>query len=172
MGLPITAGCDASSMAMQCLRPLRHSGAQSSGRLLCCNGSPGSLGLPLMRWSVHRRVVRAGLITTVTATSIVHSTERKATWRGHQANRVGIFSKADMDRLLDLTGRKPFWIGLNDSESRGRWEWVSGEPVTYTNWRKSPARGKSTRRCVLVSRRANRQIRDCKTGRGHRYVKT
>ncbi|XP_055794735.1 FRAS1-related extracellular matrix protein 1-like [Salvelinus fontinalis] len=130
-----------------------------------------------MRWSVRRRVVRAGLITTVTATSIVPSARRHGALpsgnagRGHQANQVGIFSKADMDRLLDLSGRKPFWIGLNDSESRGRWEWVSGEPVTYTNWRKSPARGKSTRRCVLVSR-SNRQIRDCKTGRGHRYVKT
>lgn len=62
--------------------------------------------------------------------------------------------------------------GLNDRESRGRWEWVGGEPITYTNWRKSPARGKrkGTRRCVLVWRRAKWQIRDCKTGRGHLYM--
>ncbi|XP_023868431.1 FRAS1-related extracellular matrix protein 1-like [Salvelinus sp. IW2-2015] len=163
----------------------QHSGPVSWTKLDMCQGNrpcmsvvscfSNLIGWPFLLTNTDgqcRRVVRAGLITTVTATSIVHGTERKATWRGHQANRVGIFSKADMDRLLDLTGRKPFWIGLNDSESRGRWEWVSGEPVTYTNWRKSLARGKSTRRCVLVSRRANRQIRDCKTGRGHRYVKT
>jgi len=27
-----------------------------------------------------------------------------------------------------------FWIGFNDINSEGNWEWVSGEPVTYTNW--------------------------------------
>jgi hypothetical protein len=27
-----------------------------------------------------------------------------------------------------------FWIGLNDINSEGNWEWVNGEPVTYTNW--------------------------------------
>jgi len=27
-----------------------------------------------------------------------------------------------------------FWIGFNDINAEGNWEWVSGEPVTYTNW--------------------------------------
>jgi len=27
-----------------------------------------------------------------------------------------------------------FWIGFNDINTEGHWEWVSGEPVTYTNW--------------------------------------
>jgi hypothetical protein len=26
------------------------------------------------------------------------------------------------------------WIGLNDIAEEGTWEWVNGEPVTYTNW--------------------------------------
>lgn len=62
--------------------------------------------------------------------------------------------------------------GLNDRESTGRWEWVGGEPVTYTNWRQSlpKNRKKETRKCVLVWRKTKWQIRDCKKGKGHRYV--
>lgn len=32
-------------------------------------------------------------------------------------------------------GSEPFWIGFNDTDQEGAWVWVSGEPVTYTNWR-------------------------------------
>jgi hypothetical protein len=27
-----------------------------------------------------------------------------------------------------------FWTGFNDIDQEGNWVWVSGEPVTYTNW--------------------------------------
>ena len=27
-----------------------------------------------------------------------------------------------------------FWIGINDVDNEGNFEWVSGDPVTYTNW--------------------------------------
>ena len=36
-----------------------------------------------------------------------------------------------------------FWIGFNDIKSEGDWEWVSGEPVTYTNWRTGEPNDKS-----------------------------
>ncbi|KAJ8385248.1 hypothetical protein AAFF_G00191250 [Aldrovandia affinis] len=106
--------------------------------------------------------------------------EQKATWSAatracreiHHGNIVSILSKTDMDWLWDFSGRKPFWIGLNDRENRGRWEWVGGEPVSYTNWRKSPPRvkRKGAKNCVLVRRRAKWQIQDCKKGKRHRYV--
>uniref|UniRef100_A0AAR2M382 FRAS1-related extracellular matrix protein 1 n=1 Tax=Pygocentrus nattereri TaxID=42514 RepID=A0AAR2M382_PYGNA len=108
------------------------------------------------------------------------SSEGKATWtdaarscrENFQGNLVSVLSKTDMDWLWDFSERKPFWIGLNDRESKGRWEWVGGEPVTYTNWRRSPprTRKKGNKKCVLAWKKTKWQIRDCKTGRGHRYM--
>ncbi|XP_070785815.1 FRAS1-related extracellular matrix protein 1a isoform X3 [Enoplosus armatus] len=108
------------------------------------------------------------------------SSEHKATWstanracrERYKGTLASVLSKVDMDWLWDFSGRKPFWIGLNDREGRGRWEWAGGEPVSYTNWRKTPPRSKTKggKRCVLVWRRAKWQIRSCKTGRGHRFV--
>ncbi|XP_036969221.1 FRAS1-related extracellular matrix protein 1a isoform X1 [Acanthopagrus latus] len=108
------------------------------------------------------------------------STEHKVTWstanracrERYKGTLVSVLSQVDMDWLWDFSGRKPFWIGLNDREGQGRWEWAGGEPVSYTNWRKTPPRSKmkGNKKCVLVWRRAKWQIRDCKTSRGHRFV--
>ncbi|XP_075999811.1 FRAS1-related extracellular matrix protein 1a isoform X1 [Genypterus blacodes] len=108
------------------------------------------------------------------------SSERKATWstankacrERYSGTLASVLSQKDMDWLWDFSGRKPFWIGLNDREGRGCWEWVGGEPVSYTNWRKTPPRSKmkGSKKCVLVWRRAKWQIRDCKKSRGHHYV--
>jgi hypothetical protein len=27
-----------------------------------------------------------------------------------------------------------YWIGFTDRQNEGNWQWVSGEPVTYTDW--------------------------------------
>ncbi|XP_070711353.1 FRAS1-related extracellular matrix protein 1a [Pempheris klunzingeri] len=108
------------------------------------------------------------------------STEHKATWttasracrERYKGTLASILSKMDMDWLWDFSGRKSFWIGLNDREGRGRWEWAGGEPVSYTNWRKTPplSKMKGSKKCVLVWKRAKWQIRDCKKSRGHRFV--
>uniref|UniRef100_A0A6Q2ZGQ8 C-type lectin domain-containing protein n=1 Tax=Esox lucius TaxID=8010 RepID=A0A6Q2ZGQ8_ESOLU len=147
---------------------------QSSGRLHYCNG------VSWRPWAPTDEMVRGQACgkgwTYHNGYCFLLSTERKATWstafKACRESLVSISSKADMDWLWDFSERKPFWIGLNDRESRGRWEWAGGEPVTYTNWRKSPARGtrKGTKRCVLVWRKAKWQPRDCKAGKGHRYV--
>ncbi|MBI4198965.1 MAG: lectin [Chloroflexi bacterium] len=31
-------------------------------------------------------------------------------------------------------GGELFWIGFTDQAVNGTWQWISGQPVTYTNW--------------------------------------
>ena len=37
--------------------------------------------------------------------------------------------------IINTLSENEFWIGFNDTAVEGTWEWISGEPVTYTNWR-------------------------------------
>ncbi|XP_022534044.2 FRAS1-related extracellular matrix protein 1a isoform X1 [Astyanax mexicanus] len=150
---------------------------ESLGQLLHCNG------VSWKAWAATDEAVNAQKCPqgwTYWSHQCYMSPEIKATWseaartcrESFQANLVSVVSKADMDWLWDFNERKPFWIGLNDREGKGRWEWVGGEPVTYTNWRQSPprTRKKGNKKCVLVWKKTKWQIRDCKTGRKQRYV--
>ena len=50
------------------------------------------------------------------------------------AHLVSINNRAEQLWVQVIFGQHPFWIGLNDVEKEGTWQWDSGEPVTYTNW--------------------------------------
>ncbi len=62
-------------------------------------------------------------------------------WQGTPGHLATITSQAELDFiLLNLAPSRP-WIGLfhntaspTYSEPSGGWEWVTGEPVTFTNW--------------------------------------
>lgn len=64
------------------------------------------------------------------------------TWTDAQAfavtlggNLATINDQAENDHLGTLWGGvNSLWIGLNDVNTPGQFEWVSGEPVTFTNW--------------------------------------
>nr|NIO22081.1 hypothetical protein [Candidatus Aenigmarchaeota archaeon] len=55
-----------------------------------------------------------------------------------KAIRLGGHLAAINSREEELWLRNQFgpglWIGLNDLSLEGKWEWNTGEPVTYTNW--------------------------------------
>uniref|UniRef100_A0A4W3JEP0 FRAS1-related extracellular matrix protein 1 n=1 Tax=Callorhinchus milii TaxID=7868 RepID=A0A4W3JEP0_CALMI len=108
------------------------------------------------------------------------SSEHKATWTGaarackemHQGSLVSVHSKQDMTWLWDFSGRRPFWIGLNDRMSLGKWEWAGGDPVVFTNWKRGPPHTtkKKGKNCVLVRRRGKWQVKNCKRGKPHHYM--
>uniref|UniRef100_A0A7M4DYN3 FRAS1-related extracellular matrix protein 1 n=1 Tax=Crocodylus porosus TaxID=8502 RepID=A0A7M4DYN3_CROPO len=105
--------------------------------------------------------------------------EHKVTWNTaaracreqYFGNLASVVTKQHMQWLWNFSGRKPFWIGLNDRENPGHWEWNGGEPVTYTNWRTVSSRlSRKGKNCVLVQRQGKWQAADCRKGRRHNYV--
>ena len=52
-------------------------------------------------------------------------------WGGHL---VTINDQAEQDWLYDNFGPVGYLIGFNDIEEEGSFVWVSGQPVSYTNW--------------------------------------
>ncbi|GET20320.1 hypothetical protein JCM18694_05660 [Prolixibacter denitrificans] len=46
-----------------------------------------------------------------------------------------LVKKTPWDYLNTTSGTDyKYWIGFSDAKNEGDWQWVTGEPVTYTNW--------------------------------------
>ena len=52
-----------------------------------------------------------------------------------EAHLVTITSEAEQIWLEAVFRLGPYWIGLTDVVKEGEWQWETGEPVTYTNWK-------------------------------------
>ena len=57
-----------------------------------------------------------------------------------EAHLVTITSEAEQIWIEAVFRLGPYWIGLTDVAKEGEWQWETGEPVTYTNW-KEPDEG-------------------------------
>ena len=69
-------------------------------------------------------------------------TSSALTWEEAQAeaeslggNLVTINDQAEEAWLREtFSGTEQFWLGYNDVETEGQFQWASGQPATYTNW--------------------------------------
>ncbi|MFK7937155.1 MAG: lectin-like protein [Saprospiraceae bacterium] len=58
-------------------------------------------------------------------------------------NLVSITADAENDFLLTNYISPDPWIGLNDIDQEGDWQWASGEQVSYTNWQNGQPNGQT-----------------------------
>uniref|UniRef100_A0A672V9V1 FRAS1-related extracellular matrix protein 1 n=1 Tax=Strigops habroptila TaxID=2489341 RepID=A0A672V9V1_STRHB len=102
---------------------------------------------------------------------VTWNTAARACREQYLGSLASVANEQNMQWLWDFSGRKPFWIGLNDQVNPGHWEWNGGEPVTYINWRRgsyhSPKKG---RNCVLVQKRGKWQATDCRKVKRNSYI--
>ncbi|MCY4404677.1 MAG: lectin-like protein [Candidatus Poribacteria bacterium] len=61
-----------------------------------------------------------------------HDAQRKAI--KEDSHLISINDEDEQFWIDTIFDRSDYWIGLNDIEKEGIWQWDSGEPVTYTNW--------------------------------------
>ena len=83
-----------------------------------------------------RQIRGNSLYTTVNGPSWTLAEANSVALGGHLA---AISSKSENDYLFSTFGPTPnpnleLWIGLNDAQTEGVWQWSNGEAVTYTNW--------------------------------------
>lgn len=50
------------------------------------------------------------------------------------AHLVSITTEEEQIWLESIFTHRAYWIGLTDFNIEGKWEWETGEPVTFTNW--------------------------------------
>ena len=60
--------------------------------------------------------------------------DARATATAEGAHLVSINDETEQRWLVETFGEEPFLIGLTHLGNQTEWQWMSGEPVTYTNW--------------------------------------
>ncbi|XP_062590373.1 galactose-specific lectin nattectin-like, partial [Saccostrea cucullata] len=90
-------------------------------------------------------------------------TQARSHCQGIGANLASIHSDAESLQLLSIIGRltaQDFWIGLNDREKEGDWQWSDGTPLDYKKWLTSqPDNWQGYENCATY-RRTNRGFND------------
>lgn len=71
----------------------------------------------------------------------------------YSAHLTSVRTMQHLKWLVDTSGKKSFWIGLNEKRQRGQWEYSNREPVLVSNWKSGGPRAKRRghkKNCVVV----------------------
>lgn len=88
-------------------------------------------------------VAQASIITTATYNNHTYHLISAQSWPSAQAEALSLggnlvtINDAAENAFVSNTFTPTYgtvWIGFNDVDVEGSFEWVSGQPVTYTNW--------------------------------------
>ena len=60
--------------------------------------------------------------------------DAKADCENRGGHLVTLRSSSEENFVNQLSENQRIWIGLHDKNTEGHFEWVTGEPVVYTNW--------------------------------------
>ncbi|XP_012876209.1 PREDICTED: FRAS1-related extracellular matrix protein 1 [Dipodomys ordii] len=150
---------------------------ESNQKLYQCNGIAWKIWSPQTKevedkscpagWHLHSGYCH----TLITGQKSTWALATRACREQHLGNLVTVFSRQHMQWLWHISGKKPFWIGLNDQEHAGRWVWIGGEPVVFTNWRRGrPQNSRPGKNCVLVQKQGKWQTKNCGKGKPHNFI--
>jgi hypothetical protein len=89
------------------------------------------------------------------------------TWEQAQADAVKrgghlatIANIEEQLAVVSLGFSKDYWLGGTDSKIEGQWEWVTGEPFTYSNWRSGEPNGQGRENHLMIVGYNNSQWND------------
>ena len=87
--------------------------------------------------------------------------ERLSSGNGSLAS---IHSRQEIDLLLNVLDRNESWIGLNDIDNEGIYDWADDSPLVYVNWKSSRRDKSSLQRekfdCIAATN-SSWQLRNC-----------
>ena len=118
-------------------------------RVLTLNGNSTDLSVPPPEEPKKQRLYHPSYVSEIPGMWVINPTNGHAyKWiecddredaqikaAAEQAHLVTITNAPEQIWLEAVFRLGPYWIGLTDVAREGEWQWETGEPVTYTNWK-------------------------------------
>lgn len=82
----------------------------------------------------------------------------------YEAHLTTVQSQKHLMWLAELSGKKAYWIGLNDMDETGSWKYTNSETISFSNWDSSGSKVKrnlNLKNCVLVDKRKQWKSKIC-----------